>query len=61
MKSFIVAIRTERINPGDKEHTVTRILKVTAGSTAEIAQKVDNLYKSIITAGTFLASSIKVC
>ncbi len=50
----------ERINPGDKEHTVTKILKVTAGSTPEIAKKVDDLYRSIITAGTHLASSIKV-
>jgi UDP-N-acetyl-D-galactosamine dehydrogenase len=50
----------ERINPGDKEHTVTKILKVTSGSTPEIAIVVDKLYKSIITAGTHLASSIKV-
>ena len=50
----------ERINPGDKEHTVTKILKVTSGSTPEIATVVDELYKSIIKAGTHKASSIKV-
>jgi UDP-N-acetyl-D-galactosamine dehydrogenase len=50
----------ERINPGDKEHTVTKILKITAGSTPQIADVVDDLYKSIITAGTHKASSIKV-
>lgn len=50
----------ERINPGDKEHTVTKILKVTAGSTPEIAIKVDELYASIITAGTHKCSSIKI-
>ena len=59
-KDFYVGYSPERINPGDKEHTVTKILKVTAGSTPEIAQKVDDLYKSIITAGTHLAPSIKV-
>jgi UDP-N-acetyl-D-galactosamine dehydrogenase len=59
-KDFFAGYSPERINPGDKEHTVTKILKVTAGSTPEIAIKVDNLYKSIITAGTHLASSIKV-
>jgi UDP-N-acetyl-D-galactosamine dehydrogenase len=59
-KDFFCGYSPERINPGDKEHTVTKILKVTAGSTPEIATKVDNLYKSIITAGTHLASSIKV-
>jgi len=57
---FFAGYSPERINPGDKEHTVTKILKVTAGSTPEIAQVVDNLYASIITAGTYLASSIKV-
>ena len=57
---FFAGYSPERINPGDKEHTVTKILKVTAGSTPEIATIVDNLYKSIITAGTHLASSIKV-
>ena len=50
----------ERINPGDKEHRVTNILKVTSGSTPEVAEFVDQIYKSIITAGTHKASSIKV-
>src|SRR6202043_1591802 len=50
----------ERINPGDKEHTVTKIMKVTSGSTPEVAEFVDFLYRSIITAGTFKASSIRV-
>ncbi len=59
-KDFFVGYSPERINPGDKEHTVTKILKITAGSTPEIAQKVDALYKSIITAGTHLAPTIKV-
>ncbi len=59
-QDFYCGYSPERINPGDKEHTVTKILKVTAGSTPEIAKKVDDLYKSIITAGTHLASSIKV-
>jgi len=59
-EGFFCGYSPERINPGDKEHTVTKILKVTAGSTPEIATKVDDLYKSIITAGTHLASSIKV-
>ncbi|WP_299435351.1 nucleotide sugar dehydrogenase [uncultured Maribacter sp.] len=57
---FYVGYSPERINPGDKEHTVEKILKVTSGSTPEVGKKVDNLYKSVITAGTFLASSIKV-
>ncbi len=57
---FFCGYSPERINPGDKVHTVTKIKKVTSGSTAESAIKVDNLYKSIITAGTHLASSIKV-
>ena len=57
---FFAGYSPERINPGDKEHTVTKILKVTSGSTPEIADKVDNLYKSIILAGTHKASSIKV-
>ena len=57
---FFAGYSPERINPGDKEHTVTKILKVTAGSTPEIATKVDELYKSIVTAGTHKASSIKV-
>ena len=59
-KDFFAGYSPERINPGDKEHTVKKILKVTSGSTPEIAKKVDALYASIITAGTYLASSIKV-
>lgn len=59
-QDFYCGYSPERINPGDKVHTVTKILKVTSGSTPEIAVKVDNLYKSIITAGTFMASSLKV-
>jgi UDP-N-acetyl-D-galactosamine dehydrogenase len=59
-KDFFCGYSPERINPGDKEHTVTKILKVTSGSTPEIAKRVDELYKSIITAGTHLAPSIKV-
>jgi len=59
-KDFFCGYSPERINPGDKEHTVTKILKVTSGSTPEIATEVDELYKSIITAGTHKASSIKV-
>ena len=57
---FFAGYSPERINPGDKEHTVTKILKVTSGSTPEVAEKVDKLYKSIIVAGTHKASSIKV-
>ncbi|APW66148.1 Vi polysaccharide biosynthesis protein VipA/TviB [Poseidonibacter parvus] len=59
-KDFFCGYSPERINPGDKEHTVTKILKITAGSNPEIADEVDELYKSIITAGTHKASSIKV-
>ena len=59
-ETFFCGYSPERINPGDKEHTVTKILKITSGSTPEIAIKVDNLYKSIITAGTHLAPTIKV-
>ena len=59
-KDFYCGYSPERINPGDKEHTVTKILKVTAGSTPEIGKQVDDLYASIITAGTHLAPSIKV-
>ncbi|TMM29168.1 nucleotide sugar dehydrogenase [Polaribacter aestuariivivens] len=59
-KDFYVGYSPERINPGDKKHTVEKILKVTSGSTIEIGQKVDNLYKSVITAGTHLAPTIKV-
>lgn len=57
---FFCGYSPERINPGDKEHTVTKILKVTAGSTPEIAERVDLLYKNVITAGTYKAASIKV-
>ena len=57
---FFCGYSPERINPGDKEKTLTKILKITSGSTPEIAKIVDNLYASIITAGTYLASSIKV-
>ncbi|MAC40173.1 MAG: UDP-N-acetyl-D-galactosamine dehydrogenase [Pelagibacterales bacterium] len=57
---FYAGYSPERINPGDKEHTVEKILKVTSGSTPEIGLKVDNLYKSVITAGTHLAPAIKV-
>ncbi len=59
-QDFYCGYSPERINPGDKQHTVTSILKVTAGSTPEIAKKVDELYGSIITAGTYPAESIKV-
>lgn len=59
-QDFYCGYSPERINPGDKEHTVTKILKVTSGSTPEIAEKVDQLYKQVIVAGTFKASSIKV-
>jgi UDP-N-acetyl-D-galactosamine dehydrogenase len=59
-RDFYCGYSPERINPGDKKHTVTKILKVTSGSTPEIAATVDTLYKSIITAGTHRASSIKV-
>ncbi len=59
-KDFFAGYSPERINPGDKEHTVKKILKVTSGSTPEIAEKVDALYRSVIEAGTHLASSIKV-
>ena len=59
-KDFFIGYSPERINPGDKEHRVTNILKITSGSTEEIAEQVDQLYKSIITAGTHKASSIKV-
>ena len=59
-EDFVVGYSPERINPGDKERTVTKILKVTSGSTPEAAQVIDDLYKSVITAGTHLAPSIKV-
>jgi len=57
---FFVGYSPERINPGDKERTVEKIVKVTAGSTKEVGKKVDAIYKSVITAGTYLATSIKV-
>jgi UDP-N-acetyl-D-galactosamine dehydrogenase len=57
---FFAGYSPERINPGDKEHTVEKILKVTAGSTPEIGEKVNDLYKSVIIAGTHLAPCIKV-
>jgi UDP-N-acetyl-D-galactosamine dehydrogenase len=57
---FFVGYSPERINPGDKEHTVDKILKVTSGSTPEVGQKINKLYQSVITAGTHLAPSIKV-
>lgn len=59
-KDFFCGYSPERINPGDKEHSVTTIQKVTSGSTPEIAKEVDELYRTIIKAGTHLASSIKV-
>jgi UDP-N-acetyl-D-galactosamine dehydrogenase len=57
---FFVGYSPERINPGDKLHTLSKIVKVTSGSTKDSAVVIDNLYKSIIEAGTFMASSIKV-
>ena len=57
---FYAGYSPERINPGDKEHRVTNILKVTSGSTPQVAEFIDSLYKSIITAGTYQASSIQV-
>ena len=59
-QDFYVGYSPERINPGDKKHTVEKILKVTSGSTPEIGKKIDNLYKEVITAGTHLAPTIKV-
>lgn len=59
-EDFFAGYSPERINPGDKEHTVEKILKVTSGSTPKIAEIVDGLYKSVITAGTHLAPTIKV-
>ncbi len=59
-EDFFCGYSPERINPGDKKHTVTKILKVTSGSTPEAAEVVDQIYQSVITAGTFKASSIKV-
>jgi UDP-N-acetyl-D-galactosamine dehydrogenase len=59
-QDFFAGYSPERINPGDKEHTVTKILKVTSGSTPEIATEIDSVYNSVITAGTHKAPSIKV-
>ena len=59
-KEFFVGYSPERINPGDRKHTVEKIIKVTSGSTNAVAEKVDKLYNSVIIAGTFKASSIKV-
>jgi UDP-N-acetyl-D-galactosamine dehydrogenase len=59
-RDFYAGYSPERINPGDKEHTVEKILKVTSGSTPEVGEKVNDLYKSVITAGTHLAPTIKV-
>ena len=59
-EDFFVGYSPERINPGDKEHTVEKILKVTAGSTPEVGKRVDELYKRVIAAGTHLAPTIKV-
>src|SRR5690606_16765499 len=59
-EDFFAGYSPERINPGDKEHTVEKILKVTAGSTPEVGVKVNELYRSVITAGTHLAPTIKV-
>ena len=59
-KDFFCGYSPERINPGDKVNTLTKIKKITSGSTPEVAEKVDELYKSIVTAGTYKATSIKV-
>ena len=59
-EDFFVGYSPERINPGDKEHTVDKILKITAGSTPEAARKINDIYSSVITAGTYMAPSIKV-
>lgn len=59
-KDFFVGYSPERINPGDKEHTVEKILKVTSGSTPEAGKNIDTLYASVITAGTYLAPTVKV-
>lgn len=59
-KDFFVGYSPERINPGDKKHTIDKIVKVTSGSTPEIAKKIDRLYQSVINAGTHLAPTIKV-
>jgi len=59
-KDFYCGYSPERINPGDKVNTLTKIKKITSGSNKEISKKIDDLYKSIITAGTYHAASIKV-
>ena len=59
-KDFFCGYSPERINPGDKVNTITKIKKITSGSTRKIADEVDELYKSIITAGTYKAASIKL-
>ena len=59
-KEFFVGYSPERINPGDKKHTVDKILKVTSGSTPDAAKKINELYASVISAGTYMAPSIKV-
>jgi len=59
-EDFYAGYSPERINPGDKEHTVSKILKITSGSTPEVAEYIDGMYSSVITAGTHKASSIKV-
>ncbi len=59
-QDFFVGYSPERINPGDKEHRLTNIVKVTSGSTHQAAEFIDNVYKSIITTGTHLASCIRV-
>jgi len=59
-KDFFLGYSPERINPGDKEHRVTDILKVTSGSTPQIAEFIDNMYRKVIRAGTYRASSIRV-
>ena len=59
-KDFYCGYSPERINPGDKSHTIEKIIKITSGSTPRVAEEVDMLYSSVINAGTFMASSIKV-
>ena len=59
-RDFYVGYSPERINPGDKQHTVENICKITSGSTSQIASEIDALYNSVLTGGTYLASSIKV-
>ncbi len=59
-KDFFAGYSPERVNPGDKSHTIETILKITSGSTPDVADKIDALYQSVITAGTYKAPSIKV-